>query len=176
MGGAAARPALGALWREFFESRPFGAGDLVLDIASGAAPIARQCADVLAPRRRPRFVCADYAPAAISAAKRLLSSATPAGGGAPIGFSGVVCDARRLPFVDGSFAAVVSQFGLEYAGPEAFGEAARVLAPGGAFCSVIHARGGAIARECADNARDVGGALDAGLIRRARETLRASLE
>ncbi len=63
----------------------------------------------------------------------------------------VVADAARAPFADASFDLVVSQFGLEYAGEQAFFEAARLVAPGGALAAVIHVEGGAIYQECERN-------------------------
>lgn len=165
MGGAAARPALEAIWRSFLEIAALSSGDLVLDVAAGAAPIAR-IADTLPANARPAFVCIDYAPAALNSARRTLGAR-------------VVCcvgDAKRLPFAAGSFAAVVSQFGLEYAGREAFPAAAAQLRPGASLCAIVHAAGGAIAIESVASEKAVCTALDEGLIRRTRETLNASYE
>ena len=75
---------------------------------------------------------------------------------------GATASVSQLPFRDASFDIVVSQFGIEYAGTEAFGEAARVLAPGGAAQFIIHYRGGGIDRECSGNARVLRDVLDAG--------------
>ena len=75
---------------------------------------------------------------------------------------GVTASVSQLPFRDASFDIITSQFGLEYAGVEAFAEAARVLAPGGAAQFIIHYRGGGIDRECAGNARVLRDVLDAG--------------
>lgn len=60
-------------------------------------------------------------------------------------------DARALPFCDGRFDWVMSQFGLEYAGPNAFAEAARALAPGGQFHAIVHMKNGGVWRENSDN-------------------------
>lgn len=164
MGGLAARPALESVWRSFLETAALCADDLVLDIASGAAPIARGAADLPA-ASRPNFACVDYAPAALSAARAL---------GARI--ICCVADANRLPFRPGSFSAVVSQFGLEYAGGAAFSEAASALRPGAPLLAIVHAEGGAIALESGASERVVAAALEAGLIRAARKTLTASYD
>lgn len=53
--------------------------------------------------------------------------------------------AESLPFADGSFDAVVSQYGLEYADLEqAIGEAGRVLAPGGHLHILAHGEDSAV--------------------------------
>jgi len=55
---------------------------------------------------------------------------------------------ETLPFPDGTFDGVVSQFGFEYADEEqAAAEAVRVLAPGGRLRLIIHARDGAVSRD-----------------------------
>lgn len=165
MGGAAARPALEGIWKSFFELSALGSDDCVLDIASGTAPIARS-ATSLPTAAQPRFVCLDYAPAALAAARDVLGPRV------------LYCvgDAQRLPFAARSFAGVVSQFGLEYAGHEAFAEAAAQLRAGGRLCAVVHAAGGVIALESAASASAAEAALKAGLIRRTRETIAASYD
>ncbi|GAA0857699.1 class I SAM-dependent methyltransferase [Aliiglaciecola litoralis] len=55
-----------------------------------------------------------------------------------------VCSADDLPFDDNQFDMVVSQFGIEYAGPEAFMEAYRILKPGGRMTVLCHIQDGYI--------------------------------
>lgn len=64
---------------------------------------------------------------------------------------GVVADARDMPFPDGSFDIATSQFGVEYAGLDAVGEVARVIAPGGTMLCLMHLEGSLIDRECSGN-------------------------
>jgi len=64
---------------------------------------------------------------------------------------GIACDAREIPYQDGEFDIVVSQFGIEYAGRDAFLEASRLVAPGGTLTALVHLADGAINKECADN-------------------------
>jgi len=52
--------------------------------------------------------------------------------------------ATQLPYSDEEFDFVVSQFGIEYAGIDAFNEAARVLAPGGCINLLMHYKDGYI--------------------------------
>ncbi len=72
----------------------------------------------------------------------------------------VVADAARLPYADASFDLVASQYGVEYAGPQAIVEAARLVAPGGTLALLVHVFEGAIYRECERN-RDVIAAIRA---------------
>jgi len=67
---------------------------------------------------------------------------------AALGVQGGI-DAAALPFGDGRFAVVSSQFGLEYCPAAAWAEAARVLAPGGALRLICHHAG---SRAVAQNA------------------------
>lgn len=164
MGGDRQRPTLEAYWRDVFVRAGFGRADLILDIASGAAPIARIAAAALPADDQPAFLCADYAPAALTAARRA------AGDGVLL----VACDALRPPFRESRFAGIVSQYGLEYVGNAGFAAAARLLAPGGRLAAIVHYRDGVIESECAENARLVRGALDAGLIESAKRLLEAS--
>jgi len=62
---------------------------------------------------------------------------------------GVVADALDIPLDAGQFDLVTSQFGLEYAGPGAFDEAARLLAKNGSLVLLMHVKPGIIFDECA---------------------------
>ena len=77
---------------------------------------------------------------------------------------GIAADAVQLPFQDGAFDLVTSQFGMEYAGPEGFAEAARVTGHGGLMAAVLHLRGGGIYRECATNLDAIDGFRNCGLL------------
>jgi SAM-dependent methyltransferase len=66
---------------------------------------------------------------------------------AAIAFHGCT-DAAALPFGDGGFGAVISQYGVEYSNLErALPEAVRMLAPGGRVRLVVHAADGAVAAD-----------------------------
>jgi len=77
---------------------------------------------------------------------------------------GIAADATLLPFQDGAFDLVTSQFGMEYAGPDVFTEAARVTGHGGLMAAVLHLRGGGIYRECATNLEAIDGFRNCGLL------------
>ncbi|MGI9293795.1 MAG: class I SAM-dependent methyltransferase [Pseudomonadales bacterium] len=85
----------------------------------------------------------------------------------------VAADALRAPFADQSFNIVGSQFGLEYAGVEAVGEAARLVAPQGMLAAIMHLKYGAIYRECTGNLRAVEAIQQSNVLDRAREAFDA---
>ncbi len=60
------------------------------------------------------------------------------------GVTTMACPADDLPYADGPFNAVCSQFGVEYAGTKAFEEAAHVLAPNGRLLILCHYSNGYI--------------------------------
>ena len=135
-------PAPAYFWQAFFErefsNRPAAS---LLDVAcghgavTGIAVAAAQGAGTDLEAR-----CADYSQAAVDE----LCKRFP-------GVEGIACDAADMPWADGRFDYVVSQFGIEYAGEAAFAEAARLVADGGTLAALTHLEGGAIHAECADN-------------------------
>jgi ubiquinone/menaquinone biosynthesis C-methylase UbiE len=135
-------PAPAHFWETFFEREFAGRNRAsVLDVACGhgavtgiAVAAARSASIELEAR------CADYSQAAVDE----LCKRFP-------GVEGVACDAADMPWPDQRFDFVVSQFGIEYAGDAAFGEAARLVAEGGTLAALTHLQGGAIHAECADN-------------------------
>jgi ubiquinone/menaquinone biosynthesis C-methylase UbiE len=164
MGGEAQRPVLDRFWRTFLAGVRLTAGDRVLDLAAGAAPIARLALRELDEASRPCFVVADYAPSALASAQKSLGRAVLP----------VACDMLRLPFSPRSFSAVVSQFGLEYAGAKAFAAAAEMVADGGRLAAIIHYRSGAIEAECRENAAAAATLMGGRVFARARTALQKS--
>ena len=135
-------PAPAHFWETFFEREFTGRTRAsVLDVAcghgavTGIAVAAGRSAGIELEAR-----CADYSQAAVDE----LCKRFP-------GVEGVACDAADMPWPDRHFDFVVSQFGIEYAGDAAFGEAARLVAEGGTLAALTHLQGGAIHAECADN-------------------------
>lgn len=82
---------------------------------------------------------------------------------------------ENLPFEDGAFAAVVSQFGFEYADESpAVAEAARVLSGQGHLCLVVHAHHGAVSKDIAWRVKRLEAVLsDDGVVGRLMNLLRA---
>lgn len=140
--------ALERCWVQFARSLPRGAR--VLDIASGDGAVARA---LLRVRKDLRLEAVDLADIKRHAAD--------------IRFHAGV-DAAALPFPDASFSAATSQFGIEYAAPEALDEAVRVLQPGGTLRLVIHHRASRAVRHNAGRAAAIRALLDAGLEKAAR--------
>jgi SAM-dependent methyltransferase len=129
-------------WATYFERAFADRGQRrLVDVACGHGPVtgvaleAGKQADISL-----ELHCADYSQSAVDELLRRYPDVR-----------GVACDARDMPFPDRHFDLVVSQFGVEYAGNDAFSEAARLVADGGAFEALLHLAGGAIHEECADN-------------------------
>ena len=136
---------LDAFWRERLGAAFAGRSHArLLDLACGTGIVTRIALDVGVhlPSLHLECHCTDYAPAALTGVRDTM-------GDQVAGL--VVANARKLPLDSGGFDLVVSQYGLEYAGLEAFAEAARVTAPGGGFLALVHRSGGAIYEECEGN-------------------------
>ena len=133
--------ALRAVWQVFLDAGMSGR-DLVrvVDVACGSAVVAAQAIEVATNRRLPVHpICCDYSASAVAAAR---------GRKATLSACGVAADAAVLPFADQSIDLMVSQYGVEYAGEQAFSEMARVLAPGGFVQAIVHQQGGVIDQRC----------------------------
>lgn len=153
-GGGSTHPLVVSFWDEAFAAvHAREQAPRVVDVASGNGALVRRAQAVFG--NGILFACVDISSAAAGALEKRFS-----------GVQGVVADARRMPFVSNSFDAVVSQFGIEYAGLDAVVEAARLLVPGGEMVLLLHYRGGGIHRQCAAALDAVGAIQDAGFIPR----------
>jgi len=129
------------LWHEHVDALPDDAR--MLDLATGNGAVARLCAAHAADRGIQLDVEAIDS-AEIDPLACLPEPGQHSGG---INFLGST-RLEALPYRDGMFTSVVSQFGFEYAcESRAAAEAARVLAPGGQLRLIIHAKDGAVARD-----------------------------
>ena len=153
----AAAAVIGDHWQAYFGKMFAGRGVVgLIDLACGEGEVL-QYANAQAlqmPDMAMTAICADIAPDAV----RLAGAA---GGAEP-----AVADCARLPFCDGAFTDAVSQYGLEYAGPRAFSEAARIIGAGGQFHALVHCEHGAVAATCSDVAKLLESVLDAALFER----------
>lgn len=107
----------------------------MIDIASGDGAIVESAIEILG-EGAADITCLEISRSALE----ILRERFPA-------VKGVVADALRTPLASGSFEIVTSQFGIEYAGIDAFKEAARLLAPGGRMACLVHHRSGIIYNE-----------------------------
>ena len=138
----AKRPELDVLlepiWTEFTDTLPDGVR--ILDLATGNGPVAFSCAE----RARARKHRLDIVAVDAAGIKPPSQVPDPEGLLPVVQFQGGVW-LEDLPFSDGEFDGVMSQYGFEYADEEqAVSEVSRVLSPGGQLRLVIHARDGAV--------------------------------
>jgi SAM-dependent methyltransferase len=129
------------VWNEFVDGCADGAR--ILDLATGNGTAARCCA-ARARERKIRLHIDAVDAAEIDPPKY---AADPEQYFRDVCFRGGV-RLEALPFPDGTFDGIVSQFGFEYADEvRAAGEAVRNLAQGGRLRLIMHARDGAVSRD-----------------------------
>jgi SAM-dependent methyltransferase len=129
------------LWEQFVDGLRTPAR--ILDLATGNGVVALKCAL----RARVRGIQLNIDAVDVADINPKSCIADPHQLLPHVNFRGGV-QLESLPFDDGEFAGVVSQFGLEYAREEqAVPEVSRVLAPGGRLRLIIHAHDGAVSRD-----------------------------
>lgn len=132
--------ALASFWQGIFALLPSGGEVRLLDVAAGNGAVVRHARRV----GGDNIDCyaLDYSASALFNLRQR--------------YAGVCCVAANAlfpPLSPRSFDAVVSQYGIEYAGPDAIAAAGDLVSDGGYLALVIHYRDGAIYRECANNRR-----------------------
>ena len=118
---------LGEFWRSILAE--LEDGKRIIDLASGAGSIFAN----LPAAHGHALTAADISEVALTTLSERIGDVKT-----------IVCSADNVPLEDGSFDLVVSQFGIEYAGLDAFSEAARLVAPGGRLVALCHYRDGYI--------------------------------
>jgi SAM-dependent methyltransferase len=142
--GGARHPAVMAFWNRSLPSLLASSKQpRVLDIATGSGAVVESLFEH-AGDPPPEITCVDISRSAIDAVRERFPTV-----------AGVVADARAIPLASSSYDIVTSQFGVEYAGPHALDEAARLLAPGGELAMLVHIRPGLIFEECSESLRAV---------------------
>lgn len=132
--------SLAGVWREYLSG--FESGARLLDLATGSGEAAELAA--VTARKSGRTFEVHAVDAAILP-KTLVDRMRKGG----VRLMDKI-DITALPFEDGSYDGVFSQFGIEYgARPAAFHEAARVLRPNGRGMFVMHHKESVITRTCA---------------------------
>lgn len=113
----------------------------LLDVACGNGAVTGFALNV-AKQKKVKLVshCTDYSLSAVQSVQKKYPSVV-----------GVSSDAQHLPFQSASFDAVVSQFGIEYAGTPAFAQCAELVSPSGIFAAIVHLKDGAIYKECQES-------------------------
>ncbi len=147
--------ALDSFWTALLDARLVrGHARDVVDLASGGGEVAERVQRAAAGSGITlNLVCVDIAEAALQRlAARLPGART------------LVANVSTPPLPEQSQDLVVSQFGIEYAGREAFVAAGRLVRPGGALAAVVHHAGSGIHRECVDNESAAEAIIDAALL------------
>ena len=135
--GGVSHPLVASFWDDTL-GESLGARDhtRVLDIATGSGAVVERLTQ-LSGDSQFDITCVDISGAAIGG---VLSRFPEVGG--------VVADASSVPLDSSAYDLITSQFGIEYAGPSAFDEAARLLAPGGSLILLMHIAESVIYHEC----------------------------
>lgn len=135
--GGVNHPAIAAFWDLFFSAvANRNQGIQLLDVATGNGAILVSALSIL-DAEKTSITCVDISAAAIKNVEQQFP-----------GTRGVVADARSIPLDSEQFDIVTSQFGVEYAGPEAVTEAARLVASGGQLALMLHVIDGIVHKEC----------------------------
>ena len=136
-------------WRRFFAGVPEGGS--VLDVATGNGAIAVLAVEADRKLHVTGSDLADIAPDRFVTTSDALGQVT---------FRGRT-NAEELPFENGAFEAVTSQFGIEYSDMgKSLPEAMRVLKSGGRLRLAMHAAGGAVVRDTKRSLADADFLLD----------------
>ncbi len=153
-------------WRQFFEAELAARSvSRCIDLAAGSGAVAMLASEVAGQNLSSvqfDLHCLDYSPAACAALADQIPLAHVAVG---------LC--QSPPFPPRSFDIVVSQFGIEYGGVDAFGVAAKLLNDGGVFRAICHKQSGGIFTECATNAKVAEDILGTGVLGAAKAAVAA---
>jgi SAM-dependent methyltransferase len=145
--------ALAAFWEDIARSLAQRTHGQVLDLACGGGFVSRRLSAALNG--------SDWQLLALDLAEPALQQLQSATQQHVLGVAG---DAGRPPFANASLQAVVSQFGIEYAGRDAIAAAGDLLAPGGELTCLLHHAGSPITTTCRQNARVLETTLSSGLL------------
>lgn len=163
--GGVTHPAILAFWDDFFQGvKQDYSSPRIIDIASGNGAVVERGLATFGDQAVD-FTCLDVSDAAITN----ICDRFPH-------VHGMVTDARSIPLDSGSFEVATSQFGVEYAGPEAIEEVARLLAPGGRLALLLHSQSGSIHQECVESLDAVKRLQESRFIQHAMEMLGAGFE
>lgn len=135
--GGVSHPDITAFWRNYFTSVASRNESIrLLDVATGNGALVETALSIRDVGST-AITCVDISDAAIRNVKRRFP-----------GVVGVIADALSIPLQDEQFDLVISQFGVEYAGPNAISESARLVASGGQLVLMLHIVDGIVYKEC----------------------------
>jgi SAM-dependent methyltransferase len=135
--GGVAHPDIAAFWHDFFTSVASRNESIqLLDVATGNGALLEMALSILDDELT-AYTCVDISEAAI----QNIGQRFP-------GVVGVIANALSIPLDDKRFNLVTSQFGVEYAGTDAIGESARLVASGGQLVLMLHIADGVVYKEC----------------------------
>lgn len=149
---------------ERFEGTPVVS---LVDLACGEGELLRIAEDCASAAGVDEFeaYCTDISQNAVALATEAMPETAPT--------IPAVANAAELPFADAAFNCAVSQYGLEYAGPEAFSEAARVIGEAGSLHALVHCKGGVVEAACDEVATLLTAVVNGGLLERLTEYVEA---
>ena len=138
--GGVSHPVILAFWDDFFaDVKQHFKRPKIIDIASGNGAVVESALTAFGDQPS-EITCLDVSNAAI----QNICNRFPQ-------VEGLVTDARSIPLDSGLFDIATSQFGVEYAGPEAINETARLPASGGRLALLLHNQSSSINRECVES-------------------------
>ena len=158
-------PAIADFWTEFFaEAIPLFDAPRIVDIASGNAAVVSQALTVPGGDSA-NFTCVDISERAIASIRSRYPDVQT-----------ILSDAAQTGLESRSFDIVTSQFGVEYAGPDALEEAVRLIGNGGKFACLLHHAESLIHQDCIAGLDAVSRVRDARFIPLAIEFFSAGFE
>jgi SAM-dependent methyltransferase len=163
--GGVNHPAILAFWEQYFQTaKQTYNTPRIIDIASGNGAVVERALDVFGDAPVD-LTCLDVSEAAIKNIRDRFSQV-----------DGIVTDARSIPLDSGSFDVATSQFGVEYAGPEAINEVARLLKENGQLAFLMHNQASSIHKECVESLDAIVRLKDSGFVELAIEMFKAGFE
>lgn len=136
-GPDASPPQLLAFWNDFFSGMKNRLTTLrLLDIASGNGAVIERLFAAFSDDS-PDVTCLDISESALHGLQQRFPAAKT-----------LQANAAQIPLESSSIDIITSQFGIEYAGTEAFDEVRRLLRTGGELAVLLHCEHGEIAVQC----------------------------
>ncbi|WP_334048120.1 class I SAM-dependent methyltransferase [Alteromonas gracilis] len=154
-GGGVNHPSIDSFWKTYlstYSKKLFDAQEYrILDVCAGNGALISQMQSTLL-NVNINISAIDYSESAIRQIEKQFPHV-----------QAIVADASAIPF-NKNFKLIISQFGIEYAGKNAFAEVARVTEKNGTVALMMHIKDGVIYRESIDNIRVINKLNDSDVI------------